>query len=168
MKTNIANLMNMVSDEEKKLNQLESNMLNHVYTVTIKELDGTETIIEGNEEEFTSDEDEYKKTIEKISKIKKMIYTKNNEFKLPNGMSIQEALVEINLLRKQLSILNLLSNYRDSSRRVTEVNNSYFECKKINFDAKTIKNAIENIQEEIQKIEFEISKLNSIEFEIAL
>ena len=55
---------------------------------------------------------------------------------------------------------------KNSKKRVTEVNNSYFECKTVNFDSKQLRKRLEKIDNEIQKTDFEISKLNSVEFEI--
>ena len=57
-------------------------------------------------------------------------------------------------------------NYRNVKKRVTEVNNSYFECKTLNFDVNKIKDELNVIDSKIQQTDFEISKLNSIEFEI--
>ena len=56
--------------------------------------------------------------------------------------------------------------FRNIKRRVTEVNNSYFECKTVNFDIDEVKNELMVIESKIQNTDFEISKLNSIEFEI--
>ena len=64
------------------------------------------------------------------------------------------------------STLEQLLLLKSSKRRVTEVNNSYFECKTVNFDSKELMKRLEEIDQEIQKTDFEISKLNSIEFEI--
>ena len=62
-----------------------------------------------------------------------------------------------------------ISSFEDNSKkRVTEVNNSYFECKTVNFDSKQLRERLEEIDNEIQKTDFEISKLNSIEFDIDL
>ena len=64
------------------------------------------------------------------------------------------------------SLYSSLLNKRNSKRRVTEVNNSYFECKTLNYDIEKIKNENELIETKIQDTDFEISKLNSIEFEV--
>ena len=69
-------------------------------------------------------------------------------------------------LRKLKTIYEQLLTLKNSKRRVTEVNNSYFECRTLNFDAKKIKEKLEKISDEIQETDFEISKLNSIEFDI--
>ena len=47
-----------------------------------------------------------------------------------------------------------------------EKNNSYFECKTLNFDMNEIRNKLLEMDKKIQDTDFEISKLNSIEFEI--
>ena len=101
-----------------------------------------------------------------ITRIKSIIYEKNNTFKLPDGRSIQEAIVDNTNLRKMKSLYSSLLNNRASKRRVTEVNNSYFECKTLNYDIEKIKNENELIEKKMQETDFEISKLNSIEFEV--
>ncbi len=166
MKTNISNLMNLISDNERKLNLLSNQLFSHVQTTTIKELNGTENIIDDCKEDFEVEYKEYMQLIDDISRMKKIIYQKNNELKLPDGITIQDALVEINMLRKKYAILTGINEYRSLKKRVTEVNNSYFECKTINFDAKNLKSELEMINNEIQNLEFEVSKLNSLEFEI--
>lgn len=57
-------------------------------------------------------------------------------------------------------------NFRNIKRRVTEVNNSYFECKTVNYNVEKIKEELKKIDLKIQDTDFEISKLNFIEFEI--
>lgn len=166
MKTNITNLINLVAEDERKLNVLSRQLSEYAYTITTKELDGRENIIEDCKAEFDEVFKQCNELTERISKMKKIIYQKNNELKLPNGESIQDALVNLNILRKKLVVYNNLSSYKSSNRRITEVNNSYFECRNLNFDMKELKNEIDKLNEEIQQIEFEISKLNSIEFEI--
>ena len=95
-----------------------------------------------------------------------VVYQKNNEFKLSDGRNIQEAIVDNTNLRKLKSTFEQLLLLKSSKRRVTEVNNSYFECKTINFNSKELMKKLEEIDQEIQSTDFEISKLNSIEFEI--
>lgn len=85
---------------------------------------------------------------------------------MPDGRTIQEAIVDNTNLRKMKSLYSSLLNKRSSKRRVTEVNNSYFECKTLNYDIEKIKNENELIEKKIQETDFEISKLNSIEFEV--
>ena len=104
----------------------------------------------------------------KITKIKSIIYEKNNTFKLPDGRTIQEALVDNTNLRKMKGIYNYLLSQKSVKKRVTEVNNSYFECKTVNFDINELRKEYEALEKRIQDTDFEISKLNSIEFEIDL
>lgn len=52
--------------------------------------------------------------------------------------------------------------------RCTEVNNSYFQCKDINYDTLEIRDKLDAIKGKIQTTDLEISKLNSEMFEIDL
>lgn len=55
---------------------------------------------------------------------------------------------------------------RNTKKRITEVNNSYFECKTLNYNVEEIQVEYDEIEEKIQRTDFEISKLNSCEFDI--
>ena len=168
MKTNLSNLMNIVVEEERKFSDYGYELKEYAYNTSTQELDGTVNVIEDFKEDFTKDFEEYKKTQEKITKIKSIIYEKNNTFKLPDGRTIQEALVDNTNLRKMKGIYNYLLSQKSVKKRVTEVNNSYFECKTVNFDINELRKEYEALEKRIQDTDFEISKLNSIEFEIDL
>jgi len=168
MKTNLSNLMNIVVEEERKFSSYSYSLKEYVYNTSTQELDGTVNIIEDYKNDFEKDFEDYKKTQERITKIKSIIYQKNNTFKLPDGRTIQEALVDNTNLRKMKSLYNYLITQKNVKKRVTEVNNSYFECKTVNFDIEKIRKEYEILEKKIQDTDFEISKLNSIEFEIEL
>ena len=166
MKTNISSLMNLISEEEKCIN-------NSIYTIkglsintTIEELDGRVNIIEDNKESFDLELKELETKVSELSRLKALLYEKNNSFKLTDGRTIQQAIVDNTNLRKLKNAYEQLLLSKNSKRRVTEVNNSYFECKSINFDTNEIKKKLIEVENKIQKTDFEISKLNSIEFEI--
>lgn len=166
MKTNLSSLMNVVAEEERKFSEYGCNVNEYAYNTSIQELDGKVNVIEDYTEDFKKTFEEYKNTQIKITKIKSIIYEKNNTFRLADGRTIQEAIVDNTNLRKMKSLYSSLLNKRNSKRRVTEVNNSYFECKTLNYDIEKIKNENELIEKKIQDTDFEISKLNSIEFEV--
>ncbi|MBQ9266760.1 MAG: hypothetical protein IJ217_00480 [Clostridia bacterium] len=166
MKTNISNLMNLVSEYERNFNMADGNLREHIYSTTIEELDGRKNVIEDFKQDFADEFEEYNELFAKIQAAKKIIAKKNNELTLSNGETIADALISINLLRKKMYLMESFLNYKNSKRRVTEVNNSYFESKEVNFDVAKIKEEYTKIQEQIQNLEFEISKLNSIEFEV--
>lgn len=166
MKTNLANLMSIVVEEERKFSAYGYELKECAYNTSTQELDGTVNIIEDYKNDFEKQFEEYKKTQAKITKIKAVIYEKNNTFKLPDGRTIQEAIVDNTNLRKMKTLYNYLITQKSTKRRVTEVNNSYFECRTINFDINQIKQENEALEKKIQETDFEISKLNSIEFEI--
>lgn len=168
MKTNLSNLMNIVIEEERKFSSYGYSLKEYVYNTSTQELDGTINVIEDYKDYFQNDFQDYKNTQEKITKIKSIIYQKNNTFKLPDGRTIQEALVDNTNLRKMKSLYSYLISQKNIKKRVTEVNNSYFECKTINFDINKIREEYEILEKKIQDTDFEISKLNSIEFEAEL
>lgn len=168
MKTNLSSLMSIVAEEERKFSEYGYEVSNHAYNVSIQELDGKVNIIEDYKEDFKKQFEEYRTIQKRITKIKSIIYEKNNTLKLPDGRNIQEAITDNTNLRKMKSLYDTLLSKRNSKKRVTEVNNSYFECKTLNYDIETIKEEREVIEKKIQNTDFEISKLNSIEFEVEL
>ena len=73
-------------------------------------------------------------------------YAYNTSIQELDGRTIQEAIVDNTNLRKMKSLYSSLLNKRNSKRRVTEVNNSYFESKILNYDIDKIKNESELIE----------------------
>ena len=168
MKTNLSNLMSIVSEEERKFSNYGWSLRTYAYTTAIQELDGQVNITENYKKDFENSFQELKKSEEKIITIKKIIYEKNNKLKLTDGRTIQEAIVESTVLRKMKSYYDALLEKRNSKKRIAEVNNSYFECKTLNYDIEKIQNEHDEIEKRIQNTDFEISKLNSIEFDVDL
>lgn len=166
MKINISGLMSMISEYDKQINSLSYNVKKEVYNVSIQELNGTVNMIEENNAEFTRDMKELEETISKLTKLKTILYEKNNSYRLNDGRTIQAAIVDNSNLRFLVNVYNDILKYRSSKTRCTEVNNSYFECKNINFDIQELREKVENIKKQIQETDLEISKLNSQIFEI--
>lgn len=166
MKTNISALMNLISEEERCISSRIYIIKDLSINTTVEELDGRVNVIEDNKETFDLELKELEKNISRLSKLKALLYEKNNSFKLTDGRTIQQAIVDNTNLRKIKNAYEQLLLSKNSKRRVTEVNNSYFECKSINFDINEIKKKLKEVEDKIQKTDFEISKLNSMEFEI--
>lgn len=166
MKTNISALMGLISEEERYLNSIIYTIKGYAMNTSVEELDGKVNVIEDNKEAFKLDLKEIERSAKELSRLKAILYDKNNQFKLSDGRSIQQAIVDNTNLRKLKSSYEQLLLLNNSKKRVTEVNNSYFECRTVNFDSKQIRERLEEIDNEIQKTDFEISKLNSVEFEI--
>lgn len=166
MKTNISALMSLISEEERNLNTKSYSIKGYAINTSVEELDGRVNVVEDNKETFDLDLKEIEKSTKELSRLKAILYEKNNEFKLNDGRSIQQAIVDNTNLRKLKSTYEQLLLIKNSKKRVTEVNNSYFECKTVNFDSKQLRHKLEEIENKVQKTDFEISKLNSVEFEI--
>ncbi len=168
MKTNISELMNIIADEEKKFTNITSHIEEMIFNETIIELDGTANVIKDYKKDFDEALMEQENILKKISKLKATLYEKNNSFKLSDGRTIQSAIVDNTYLRKLKSFYDDLLKCKSAKRRVTEVNNSYFDCVDVNYNADEIRKKSKALEEQIQRTDFEISKLNSIEFEISL
>ena len=165
MKLNLTTLMSKINEEESNLNTLMTNIKEHLYSTSIKELDGSETVLEDYKQDLDEELKSLETSYELLTKLKKFQFTKNNSLKLNDGRTIQQAISDNNYLRKLKNFYNSIVNNRSTKQRITEVNNSYFECRNLNYNVKEIRNKIEKITQEIETTEFEISKLNSIEFD---
>lgn len=168
MKTNLSNLMSIISDSESRLTNLTYYIKDNCLTTSTIELDGTTTITENTKEDFLEQLEEINTLIKNISHLKAVLYEKNNSLHLPDGRSIQQAISDNNNLRKLKNIYEDLLSQKSSKRRITEVNNSYFECKTINYDKNNLQSEYNTLVSNIQNTDFEISKLNSIEFDFSL
>lgn len=157
--------MSKINEEESNLNTLMTNIKEHLYSISIKELDGSETVLENYKQDLDEELKSLETSYQLLTKLKKFQFIKNNSLKLNDGRTIQQAISDNNYLRKLKNFYNSIVNNRSTKQRITEVNNSYFECRNLNYDVKEIRNKIEKITQEIETTEFEISKLNSIEFD---
>ena len=168
MKINLSSLMCLIDENEKSYSSLFFALKKHVLNTSIQELNGTTNIVEDNKKDFQEELTEVERLSKEITKLKSILYEKNNSFKLSDGRTIQSAIVENSNLRKLKDNLQTLLNYRNLKQRVTEVNNSYFQIQEINYNQEEIKSQIQRLDLKIRNTDFEISKLNSIEFDIDL
>ena len=168
MKINLSSLMCLIDENERQYSSLFFALKKHVLNTSIQELNGTTNIVEDNKKDFQEELAEVERLSKEITKLKSILYEKNNSFKLSDGRTIQSAIVENSNLRKLKDNLQTLLNYRNLKQRVTEVNNSYFQIQEINYNQEEIKSQIQQLDLKIHNTDFEISKLNSIEFEIDL
>lgn len=168
MKINLSSLMCLIDENERQYSSLFFALKKHVLNTSIQELNGTTNVVEDNKKDFQEELAEVERLSKEITKLKSILYEKNNSFKLSDGRSIQSAIVENSNLRKLKDNLQTLLNYRNLKQRVTEVNNSYFQIQEINYNQEEIKSQIQQLDLKIHNTDFEISKLNSIEFEIDL
>lgn len=168
MKINLSSLMCLIDENERQYSSLFFALKKHVLNTSIQELNGTTNIVEDNKKDFQEELAEVERLSKEITKLKSILYEKNNSFKLSDGRTIQSAIVENSNLRKLKDNLQTLLNYRNLKQRVTEVNNSYFQIQEINYNQEEIKSQIQQLDLKIRNTDFEISKLNSIEFDIVL
>lgn len=168
MKINLSSLMSLIDEDENQYSSSLYSLKKYVFNTSIQELNGTVNVIEDNRKNFQENFSNVEKLSAEITKLKNILYEKNNSFKLSDGRTIQSAIVENTNLRKLRNNFQSILNYHNSKQRFTEVNNSYFQIQEVNFDSEKIKTQIQQLDEKIRNTDFEISKLNSIEFDIEI
>lgn len=167
MITNLTDLTSKIQNIEREANTLYYSLKSNNINTKAIELDGREQVLE-EYPAFEQDYYDYMAKLSLLSRLKAIKSEKNNSMKLPNGMSIQAAIVEISNKKKQLVLLMELLSLNPSKRRITEVNNSYFLSKELAFDKAQMQEEYNRVQKEIDDLEFEIGKLNSETFEVEL
>ena len=168
MKINLSSLMGLINESENRYSSLLYSLKQHVFNSTIQELNGSTNIIEDNKKDFQEELAEVERLSKEITKLKSILYAKNNTFTLSDGRTIQAAIVENSTLRRLRDCLQNLLRYRNSKQRVTEVNNSYFQIQEINYNVAEVRSRILQLDDAIRRTDFEISKLNSVEFDAEL
>lgn len=165
MKTNLVDLMSRVSQLESEYSDMAYTLMCHSMNIRIIELDGNSQILE-EYPNFKDDFEEFCELGDEITRLKGIIFEKNNSLTLRNGDTIQKTLIDIKNKRKQLELVKKLAKQTPSKRRTSETNNSYFTSKELAYDKDKMEGLQEKLTTEILNLELEISQLNSIIFEI--
>lgn len=165
MKTNLVDLMSKVAQLESELVDLSYELQSQSMNVTIIELDGHSQ----NLEDYPDFEKNFNKFIEtgnEITRLKGIIFERNNSLRLKNGNTIQKTIVEIQNKRKILNLVKRLTRQNPSKKRTSETNNSYFTSRELAYDKNSMIDLQDKLTTEIQDLELEISQLNAEMFEI--
>lgn len=167
MKTNLVDLMSRVSQLEREYSELSYELRGNSMNLKTIELDGTAQVLE----EYPNFEGDFRRFLDigkEITRLKGIMFAKNNSITLENGDTIQKALVNIQNKRKALELVKTLARQNPSKRRNTEVNNSYFTSKELAYDKNMMIELEQSLIEEIQYIELQISEANSQSFKIEM
>lgn len=165
MKTNLTNIMSEVKKYQDELSEIEYYLKgNNVIKSTI-ELNGNEMTLE-KVEDFDEKMERADYLVNRIAYLKSVIAEKNSNEILSNDLSIAGNLDLLAKLRIRVETYQRLLSIKETKKRITEVNNSYYLHSIPVFDKKEIAEKKKETEDIIQSIELEISKVNSIEFEI--
>lgn len=165
MKTNLVDLMSKVSQLESEFTELSYELQTQSMNVTVIELDGQSQDLEFYPY-FKDDFDRYIELGNEITKLKGIIFERNNSLKLKNGNTIQKTIAEIQNKRKILNLVKRLAKQNPSKKRTSETNNSYFTSRELAYDKDMMVDLQNKLTTEIQDLELEISQLNAETFEI--
>ena len=165
MKTNLVDLMSKVSQLESEFTELSYELQTQSMNVTVIELDGQSQDLEFYPY-FKDDFNRYIELGNEITKLKGIIFERNNSLKLKNGNTIQKTIAEIQNKRKILNLVKRLAKQNPSKKRTSETNNSYFTSRELAYDKDMMVDLQNKLTTEIQDLELEISQLNAETFEI--
>lgn len=165
MKTNLVDLMSKVSQLESEFTELSYELQTQSMNVTVIELDGQSQDLEFYPY-FKDGFDRYIELGNEITKLKGIIFERNNSLKLKNGNTIQKTIAEIQNKRKILNLVKKLAKQNPSKKRTSETNNSYFTSRELAYDKDMMVDLQNKLTTEIQDLELEISQLNAETFEI--
>ena len=121
MKLNLTTLMSKINEEESNLNTLMTNIKEHLYSTSIKELDGSETVLENYKQDLDEELKSLETSYQLLTKLKKFQFIKNNSLKLNDGRTIQQAISDNNYLRK-------LKNFYNSNTELSIINRKCCYC----------------------------------------
>lgn len=165
MKTNLSNVMIGVKKDQDELSEIEYYLkVNNTNKSTI-ELSGNEVVLE-KVEDFDEKMKRADHLVDRIVYLKSIIAEKNNSTILSNKLSIAGNLDLLAKLRMRIETYQRLLSIKETKKRVTEVNNSYYLHSVPVFNREEIETKKKSTEILIQSIELAISKANSVEFEI--
>lgn len=167
MKTNLTDLMQKVASLEKEKRMVYNKIYNNHMNKKTIELNGQEqSLIEVKD--FDENLERYNELVDIISLFKDIIEQKNAIIdRDPNGgLSIKELIIANKYLSEQYELYINLATEKESKRRISETNNSYFEVNIPAYNVDEAKEKAQQIQKRILDNETAIINLNSKEFEI--
>ena len=125
MKTNLSNVMIEVKKDQDELSEIEYYLKgNNVKKSTI-ELNGNEVVLE-EVEDFNEKMERADYLVGRIAYLKSIIAEKNTNTILSNDLSIAGNLDLLAKLRMRIETYQRLLSIKETKKRVTEVNNSYY------------------------------------------
>lgn len=165
MKTNLTDLMQRAATVTKELNRLYDKIYSGNTNKKTIELNGQEQIL-SKIDDFDETLEKYKNLVNIAIYFRGVIDNMNNTFKLDNGMTIKQAIIQNQHLNNELYLLNFLSDKKEKKVRISETTNSYFEVTTPAYNPQKLKEEAEILKNKIQQTETEIISLNSKEFEL--
>lgn len=165
MKTNLSNVMIEVKKDQDELSEIEYYLKGNNTNRSTIELNGNEVILE-KVEDFNDKMNRADYLVDRIAYLKSVIAKKNSEAILSNNLSVAGNLDLLAKLRMRIETYQRLLSIKETKKRVTEVNNSYYLHSVPVFNREEIETKKKSTEVLIQSIELEISKANSVEFEI--
>lgn len=167
MKVSISELLLMISQKTKEMSECYFDVINSIYTMKDRELDGTEIILnEVSDSDFEFIINKYERLASDLVKYKNVLNQSNSSIKTQSGMTISEAMNYIALSRKKLELYDALSNKKSKLSREFDGNgsSSYYKVSELNYNADTYKNLKNVLNTSISTLEADIANTNATNF----
>lgn len=165
MEVSIAELLLMISQKTKEMKEIYFDVINSIYIMKDRELDGSETIL--NEvSDFNVVIDKYEAIINDINRYKNILNIANSTIKTQSGMTISEAMNYINSLRKKVELYDILAGKKTKLSREFDGtgSSSYYKVSELNYNADTYKNLKDILNTSISTLEADIANTNATNF----
>lgn len=167
MKVSISDLMQRIAMLEDERTKLVEGLRYANKNIKTQEINGTNVGFDLTKcDDFDERFNRYMKIIEIIPTLKGIIDQKNNDFKLNNGLTIKQAILQNQYYRSAVKMLDILSEAKNSTDRFSNSGDSYYEITTLAYEPKVMKEKAKEIREKLLQTESEITKLNSVPFEV--
>lgn len=165
MEVSIAELLLMISKKTKEIKEIYFDVINSIYIIKDRELNGTETIL--NEvSDFDVVIDKYEEAIDDLERYKNALNIANSTIKTQSGMTLYEAINCINSLRKKVEIYDTLAGKKTKLSREFDGtgSSSYYKVSELNYNADTYKDLKYTLNTYISTLEADIANTNATNF----
>ena len=165
MKVSISELLLMISQKTKEIRENYFDVINSIYIIKDRELNGTETIL--NEvSDFDVVIDKYETAIDDLNIYKDALNIANSTIKTKSGMTLYEAMNYINSLRKKVEIYNTLAAKKTKLSREFDGtgSSSYYKVSELNYNADIYKDLKDALNTSISTLEADIANTNATNF----
>ena len=165
MKVSLSNLLLLINQKEKEVNEQYSDVLKNSMITKDKELDGKETVL-NIVEDFSTVIEKYEKSINELNNYKDLLAYTNATQSTESGLTIIQAINATSCLRKKLGLYDSLSSKKPSLNRQFDGNggSAYYRVQDLNFELEVIKGMREEITNKISQLEADIQNTNATTF----
>lgn len=160
--TTLSGLLSLINQSKERVFDLSIDVKNAAIVQVHEELDGRKTIV-SEDLDFDAALSEYQSEQSKLEAFKNALMTHNSITRIPNGMTIVEAMNHIAKLRSTVSLLNGLCTNKSSKLRSSDGNgiSAYYKCTDLKYNRDDMDKARLRMTDLITNLETDIATTNA-------